>query len=272
MPELPEVETLVAQLREKISGCVLSRIVITRESILSSPKEAITKKLSGKRVQTVKRRGKFIRLEFEKDLTLWFHLGMTGQLIWTEEREKKALHQHLALVFEGKKDRLLFRDSRRFGEVFLANGNIASLPQGVRLLGPEPFEISGNEFASIFGSRKGRIKSLLLNQRLMAGLGNIYADESLYRAGINPKKRPHRLNRTALMRLHESICLTLKEAIRHGGSSIDDYMHLDGGRGVFQKFHQVYGREGENCNGCGTKIRRVPLAGRSSHFCPQCQK
>ncbi len=272
MPELPEVETLKSQLQSKIPGRVLAKVVVLNEAILKTPRAVLESKIPGKKIKGVARRGKFLCLDFEAGLKLWLHLGMTGQILFTKSLEALDPHVHFILEFQGTQDRLIYRDVRKFGGIFLTNGQPETLPEGVRLLAPDPFEMPGEAFVSLLKARKGRIKNLLMNQRLVAGLGNIYADESLHRAGIRPNVRPFRLARRRLARLHEAILETLREAIRAGGSTIDDYLHADGGKGSFQNFHRVYGRKGGACPACGTSIRRVVLAGRSSFFCPTCQK
>lgn len=272
MPELPEIQTLSSELQRKISGLVLSDFFVSAQARLNASPDDLRKKLVGKKILGVLRRGKFLSLKIENEISLWIHLGMTGQLVWRHEDVPVDRHDHLVLFFRGFRERLFFRDPRRFGRLCLANGNPAALPPGIRLLGPEPFELTAPAFARLFKTRTGRVKNLLLNQRLMAGLGNIYADESLHRAGIRPRSRAHRIPRAKLESLHASICETLDEAIRCGGSSIDDYRRTDGSRGTFQQFHRVYGRQKAACFHCGTLIRRIRLAGRSSYFCPQCQK
>jgi formamidopyrimidine-DNA glycosylase len=167
---------------------------------------------------------------------------------------------------------LVFRDIRRFGSIALTPTDESAFPVGVQNLGPEPWQCDAEEFASLFKARRASIKSLLLNQTLISGLGNIYSDESLYRAGIRPVERACRIARRRLEHLHEVLCKVLEEAIEWGGSSIDDYLHADGTRGRFQEFHRVYGRGGEECRACGERIRTVKLAGRTSSFCPECQK
>lgn len=271
MPELPEVETLVSQLRENLSGRVIDSARIFRTDVLKIDRRSLETKLPGKKIQQVSRRGKFIALDCGPDLVLWFHLGMTGQLFWQASDAIKDPHLHMALGFQGKAKHLFFRDIRRFGKIFLTSNHPETFPAGVRRLGPEPLEILQNDFVGVYKSRKGRIKSLLLNQHLVAGIGNIYADESLFRAQIDPRKRPFRLSREVLTRLHGAVCETLQEAIAEGGSSINDYFHINGNSGRFQNSHRVYGREGKPCQSCGDVIRRISLAGRSSFFCPQCQ-
>ncbi|MBI3307579.1 MAG: bifunctional DNA-formamidopyrimidine glycosylase/DNA-(apurinic or apyrimidinic site) lyase [Candidatus Omnitrophica bacterium] len=270
MPELPEVENIVRELKQKTMGLTFRRISILHEEISKTPRQTMGKKIPQRKIISLSRRGKYIRFGLNEENTLWFHLGMTGQLVWRDETVKDP-HLHVVMEFLEIPQKLVFRDIRKFGEMFLTNGNLESLPEGVRRLGPEPFEISEKTFIETFRQRSGRIKSLLLNQRILAGLGNIYADESLHRAGIDPRRRPNRLKSGRLKQLYQSIRETLEEAIKLGGSSIDDYIHSDGSRGFFQNFHRVYGRFGLECVVCKTAIRKIKLAGRSASFCPQCQ-
>ena len=272
MPELPEVENIVKQLQEKAVGLVLSHVLIKNESVLGTDKKFFESKLPKKSVQKVSRRGKYIQFSLDHETSLWFHLGMTGQLLWSDDETRLGRHVHLIVCFLNLTEKLVFRDIRRFGEVFITNGSLMFYPEGLRCLGPEPFDLSAQDFSQLLKRRTGRIKSLLLNQRIIAGIGNIYADESLFRSGIHPKKIPSRLKHEKIENLRHSICDVLKEAIELGGSSIDDYLHTDGSKGFFQKFHRVYGREGLECINCKTVIKRIKLAGRSSFFCPQCQK
>jgi formamidopyrimidine-DNA glycosylase len=271
MPELPEIEVLSRELGKKISGLRVSEVVICREFLLKTPRKILEKKLLGKTVLKLSRRGKYLCLIFDSELILWLHLGMTGQLLWASSRSYDAYAQ-MALRFENSAEELIFRDIRKFGRICLTNGSPDSMPRGLRELGPEPLELAPDDFTKCFDGRTGRIKSLLLNQKLVAGLGNIYADESLFRAGINPRKRPSGIKREKFLGLHKAVYETLREAILQGGSSIDDFIHTDGSRGGFQNFHRVYGRAGEKCFNCGTIIRRIMLGGRSAHFCPTCQK
>lgn len=272
MPELPEVENLVSELGRTLPGCVISSVKVQNGEILKSPRAWFSKSLLGKSIVRISRRGKFIRMDLTDGLLLWFHLGMTGQLLLGGLPPKLGRHTHLVLSFRDTKQRLYFRDPRRFGQVVLTREGEEAFPSGVKRLGPEPKEWGTEEFVSCLKKRRGRIKNLLLNQRLMAGLGNIYADESLHRAGIHPLRRAERIPRKRLSRLHQAICEVLGEAIRWGGSSIDDYLHLNGEKGRFQEFHKVYGRAGKDCPGCGTPIQRLKLSGRSSAFCPHCQR
>jgi formamidopyrimidine-DNA glycosylase len=194
------------------------------------------------------------------------HLGMTGRLVICEPAADIAKHTHLiAKLVSGRE--LRFIDPRMFGKlsVHLQSGGFD--PGGV-----EPLEVSQERFVALFRGRKTPIKSALLNQKLLRGVGNIYADESLFRAGIRPRRRAAAITREQLGKLHRAVREVLREAIALGGSSISDYVDADGEEGFFQLRHRVYGREGEPCLVCGTAIRRVVLAGRSSHYCSKCQK
>jgi len=276
MPELPEVETLALQLNQTLRGRRISKVEIRTPSLLGNPPHQFKTQLIGREVTQVKRRGKYIQMECSDRITLWFHLGMTGRLILKSSSESPATspesHIHFILFFKGSREGLFYRDVRRFGHITLSPSEKTQFPEKVQRLGPEPLDWKEEDFALFFKTRRARIKSLLLNQTLVAGLGNIYADESLHRAGIRPLRRAHGIGRDRLQRLHQAVCEVLNEAIRHGGSSIDDYLHLDGTAGKFQEFHRVYGRRGEKCGTCGSRIQSVKLSGRTASFCPRCQK
>jgi len=191
------------------------------------------------------------------------HLGMTGRMLVCSPGEEIEKHTHaIARLASGKE--LRFVDPRRFGRLSVAHGFEAP--------GSEPLDVQLVHFVDIFRGRKTPIKSALLNQKLLSGVGNIYADESLFRAGIRPRRRAASLTREQLGRLHQAVQEVLKEAIALGGSSISDYVDSDGEEGFFQLQHRVYGREGEPCLVCGTRVKRIVVAGRSAHYCPKCQK
>jgi len=191
------------------------------------------------------------------------HLGMTGRIVISEPQAEVAKHTH-AIVRLASGRELRFVDPRRFGRLSVAHGFEAE--------GSEPLEVELERFVSLFRTRKTPIKSALLNQKLLRGVGNIYADESLFRAGVRPRRRAASLTREELRRLYLAIQEVLKEAIALGGSSVSDYVDADGDEGSFQLQHRVYGREGEPCLVCKTPIKRLVIAGRSSHYCPKCQK
>jgi formamidopyrimidine-DNA glycosylase len=188
---------------------------------------------------------------------------MTGRMLVNEPVEEIAKHTHaIAKLASGRE--LRFVDPRRFGRLSVAHDFEAS--------GDEPLEVELDRFVSLFRRRKTPIKSALLNQKLLSGVGNIYADESLFRAGIRPRRSAASLSKENLRRLYLAVREVLKEAIALGGSSISDYVGADGEEGFFQLQHRVYGREGEPCLICKTPVKRIVIAGRSSHYCPECQR
>ena len=272
MPELPEIETLVLQLNRALEGRRISEVQIRHSSLLQNPRKEFQRQMVGERITRIGRRGKYIHIDLSHDRALWFHLGMTGQLFLEHPPESLKPHTHFIVSFFESKKKLFFRDVRRFGRIALTSRDEGKIPEGVRRLGLEPRQWDPQDLAAASKKRKTRIKSLLLDQRLVSGLGNIYADESLHRARIRPLTRTHRISAARAARLHQAMCEVLEEAIRLGGSSIDDYIHLDGSKGEFQNFHQVYGRAGKNCFGCGNLIRSVKISGRTSSFCPHCQQ
>ncbi len=192
------------------------------------------------------------------------HLGMTGRLVVCGPSEEIVKHTHMIAKLASGRE-LRFIDPRMFGKLSVHFGSFD--PGGI-----EPLEVGEKQFVALFRGRKTPIKSALLNQKLLRGVGNIYADESLFRAGIRPRRRAATITREQLARLRRAVQEVLREAIRLGGSSISDYVDADGKEGFFQLRHRVYGREGEPCLVCGSPIRRVVLSGRSSHYCPKCQK
>jgi formamidopyrimidine-DNA glycosylase len=193
------------------------------------------------------------------------HLGMTGRLQVCDPQTEVAKHTHAVLKLSSGRE-LRFVDPRRFGRLSIASS------AGFDSTGVEPLEVDLDRFVDLFRGRKTPIKSALLNQKLLRGVGNIYADESLFRAGIRPRRRASSITHEQLRNLHWSIQEVLKEAIALGGSSVSDYVNADGEEGFFQLQHRVYGREGEPCLVCRSPIKRVVIAGRSSHYCPKCQK
>jgi formamidopyrimidine-DNA glycosylase len=195
------------------------------------------------------------------------HLGMTGRLLVATPDSPIAPHTHARINLASGRE-LRFVDPRRFGRLEFRDLRSAAAFHGP---GAEPLSIGAKEFAALFHARRLPIKAALLNQKLLAGVGNIYADESLFQAGIRPRRRTNRLTAAELERLRVALCRVLRHAIRLGGSSISDYVGADGERGFFQLEHCVYQRTGEPCRRCQTPIRRIELAGRGTHYCPKCQ-
>jgi formamidopyrimidine-DNA glycosylase len=291
MPELPEVETIARGVDARVRG---ERVVEAwfsgeREPFKTAP-AGQARGLEGRVFLAVHRAGKHIVCEMgpaasedgargkvepggggaarAADAQWIVHLGMTGRLLVTTPETPAEKHTHARLRL-GSGRELRFIDPRRFGRLEfreLARGGSFDPP------GAEPLTIGAEAFAALFRGRRTPVKAALLNQKLLAGVGNIYADEGLFRAGIRPRRSAGRLTRTELERLRQSLKKVLRQAIRLGGSSVSDYVDADGERGFFQLEHFVYQRTGEPCRRCGTPIRRILIAGRSTHYCPHCQQ
>lgn len=271
MPELPEVETIARGLNQRIAGDLIESVWLgSKPEPLKSSAEKIASTLESSQISGVRRAGKHIVFDLKKNWATagaeaqWIvHLGMTGSLLVASAESELQKHTHAVLRLASGRE-LRFVDPRRFGRL--------SVIERFATPGAEPLEISFPQFALLFRGRKTPIKSALLNQKLLSGVGNIYADEALFRAGIRPRRRAASLATDKLRRLHSALRRVLREAIRLGGSSISDYVDSNGEEGFFQLKHRVYGREGEPCLVCRTHIKRVVIAGRSSHYCPKCQK
>jgi formamidopyrimidine-DNA glycosylase len=271
MPELPEVETIARGMQRHLAGV---RIVELwqgplRNRLSASP-AALKKKLLGAVIAGARRVGKQIVVTLQETdgspRADWvIHLGMTGRISICPPEEPRLPHTHLvASLSDGRE--LRFADPRRFGRLQVME------PEGAQAPGAEPLEIEAAAFAALFHPRRTPIKSALLNQRLMSGVGNIYADEALFRAGIRPSRLASSLTRAELAALHHALQQVLREAVAAGGSSISDYADTEGRAGLFQFRHNVYQKTGRPCPVCQRAIRRVVIGGRSSHFCPGCQK
>ena len=289
MPELPEVETIARGLASRVTGDVIESVWLgSKPEPLKSTASEIVATLESKRIGAVHRVGKHIVFDLENggrasspvkrksrqkssrasrppsNTAQWIvHLGMTGRMLVCNPDQALEKHTHaVAKLASGRE--LRFVDPRRFGRLSVAHGFEAA--------GSEPLEVELDAFIHLFHGRKTPIKSALLNQKLLRGVGNIYADESLFRSGVRPRRRAVSLTRKELVLLYAAVQEVLKEAIALGGSSVSDYVDADGEEGFFQLQHRVYGREGEPCLVCKTPIKRVVIAGRSSHYCPNCQK
>src|SRR5271157_274575 len=301
MPELPEVETIARGLAKRITGDAIDSVWLSQNAPLKSRAAEIAATLERARIEAIGRMGKHIVFDLEQDHVArapspakrrganrkpkgrlapqaeagagarpthaqWIvHLGMTGRLQVCEPQAEIEKHTHAILKLSSGRE-LRFVDPRRFGRLSVARA--ADFDAG----GVEPLEVDLDRFLTLFRGRKTPIKSALLNQKLLRGVGNIYADESLFRAGIRPRRRASAITREKLGKLFVSVKQVLQEAIALGGSSISDYVGADGEEGFFQLQHRVYGREDEPCLVCKTPIKRVVIAGRSSHYCPKCQK
>lgn len=282
MPELPEVETIARGVDARVRGDrILETWFSSYREPFKTPPSLQVEGLEGRTVLAVHRTGKHIVCELVRgasrepdagghvkpDAQWIVHLGMTGRLLVTTPDAPLAAHTHARLTLASGRE-LRFVDPRRFGR--LEFRDLASI-EGFAGPGAEPFDIGPAEFAALFRGRHLAIKAALLNQSLLSGVGNIYADESLFRAGIRPRKAAGRLTRNQLEKLRLALREVLAHAIKLGGSSVSDYVDAEGVRGFFQLEHCVYQRTGEPCRVCGTPIRRIVVGGRSTHYCPHCQ-
>ncbi|HYL68863.1 MAG TPA: bifunctional DNA-formamidopyrimidine glycosylase/DNA-(apurinic or apyrimidinic site) lyase [Candidatus Limnocylindria bacterium] len=274
MPELPEVETVARGLRAVLPGRRILGVRLGKTDFMDDP-AALERELPGCRVAAVRRFGKFLLFDLERPVadgaqfSLQIHLGMTGQIVTCPREARIPPHTHLFIALDDGRE-LRYTDIRRFGRIrILANGARESL---LKEFGLDPLEASEEEFGASIRSRRARIKALLLDQHVLRGIGNIYTDESLWRARIHPTCLGENLKDEEFRRLYRTVQHVLKEAIRLRGSSVSDYVDSNGEPGEFQLRHRVYMREGKKCFRCGALIRRVIVAGRSSYFCPQCQR
>jgi formamidopyrimidine-DNA glycosylase len=269
MPELPEAETLARHLRRSLLGARFGPIRHLREDVIRSGSgRQFCRVLPGRVVTAVRRRAKRIVLDIDADARLAFGLGMTGHVAVTPVDAPIAPHTHFRITVDGDARELRFRDVRRFGGIWLLAGEEADA--GFSRLGPDPLKVGLATFRELL-SRRRQVKALLLDQSVIAGLGNIYCDEALYRARIHPMAKAADLDPGQVARLHCVLKSLLRDAIAAKGSTVRDYVTAGGDRGSFQRRLRVYGREGSPCRRCGAAIRRIQAAGRSTHVCPLCQ-
>ncbi|MHA3913905.1 bifunctional DNA-formamidopyrimidine glycosylase/DNA-(apurinic or apyrimidinic site) lyase [Halovulum sp. GXIMD14793] len=277
MPELPEVETVRRGLDPVLTGKVIARAIVRRPDLRWPFPENMAKRLTGQTVLRLRRRSKYILADLSSDETLLVHLGMSGRLLLHAPRDvvETGRHDHVELQTETGA-RVVFNDPRRFGAMDLLPTQTAGAHRLLASLGPEPL---GNDFnettlAERLKGRRTPIKSALLDQRNVAGLGNIYVCEALWRAGISPKRLAGDISAARIAELVPHIRETLLDAITAGGSSLRDYRQADGELGYFQHAFRAYGREGEPClrEGCGGTIKRIVQSGRSTFYCPKCQR
>jgi formamidopyrimidine-DNA glycosylase len=261
VPELPEVETVVRSLKG-LAGRKILNAEFRKPRVLHGDPDESAACLRGRTIAAVERHGKFIVFRLAPSGFLIVHLGMTGKLLMDAPVTK-----HTHVIFTLSEGVLQYEDIRQFGRVECSE----VLPKNLTKLGPDALEIDLATFSTLVRKRKTRIKPLLLNQTFLRGMGNIYVDEALFRAGIHPMAMGSRLTRARVKRLFEAIREVLTEAIASKGSSISDYVDSEGNRGSFQNQHRVYQRTGEPCVTCGTPIRRILVVQRGTHFCPTCQ-
>lgn len=279
MPELPEVETIRRDLHRKIKDKEIKFVTVNTPKIVKEPPIAeFCTQIEGKVFKNINRRGKYLVIELDSGKKLVIHLGMTGLLIYPFNEDSKKIinvkHNHLVFTFiDGTK--LIFNDVRKFGKIYLVS-NLNQI-KGMAKLGLDPLDDCFKEeiFVQILNKKKkSKIKSFLMNQEFITGLGNIYVNEVLYRANIHPLRKISSLHKEEIGNIYQQIKLVLNEAIKSGGSTVADeaYLNTDGEKGKFAEKLQVYARKGEPCLKCGHSIDVVRIEGRSSFICPQCQK
>ena len=269
MPELPEVQTVVSTLAPRVTGARVLRVQLNRTDIVSPMGVDLAGPLEGRTITAVDRRAKRIVFTIDGCDRFYIHLGMSGQLTLATPGAEVKPHTHLIVTLEaaGKPVELRFRDPRRFGGVFWLGCETADGE-----LGPEPLTLRPATLAKALARTRRPIKAALLDQQVIAGIGNIYADESLFLAGVHPLTQSNTLTVEDVARLNRGIKRVLRRAIAARGSTLRDYVNADNAPGEYRAKHQVYGREGEPCRTCKTVIERIVLTGRSTCFCPRCQK
>jgi formamidopyrimidine-DNA glycosylase len=281
MPELPEVETVARGLRRAILGRRIVSVTLGKTDFIDDP-VALEEHLPGRQIEAVERYGKFMLLRLSAaaaagripsngdaiPASLLVHLGMTGQIAPSPAERPREKHTHVCLLLDDGRE-LRYTDARRFGRI--AYLTEAPLAEELRGFGADPLEVSNEEFARRIRGRRARIKALLLDQGVLRGVGNIYADESLWRAKIHPARLGAQLKKEQAETLRRVLQEILQKAIVMRGSSISDFLDAEGEPGDYQRHHRAYGREGKGCYRCKTAIRRGIVAGRSSYFCPKCQ-
>lgn len=272
MPELPEVETIVRDLRPALVGRCIAAVRAGRKPLRKPWSARWRTLLVGQCVHAVRRRGKWIILEVESERALVFHLGMTGRLTVSARNERVPAHTHLVFKLDNDSE-LRFNDIRRFGSATLLDG-VEALQRFFEKsrLGPEPTDLDPAWWRQRLAATQRCLKAVLLDQTVVAGVGNIYADESLFEARLHPVRIASTITRAEAGRLRKAIVTVLDRAIDKRGSSIRNYVGGSGLKGNYQNEFRVYGRTGECCPRCPTPIERVRLAGRSTHFCPRCQQ
>lgn len=266
MPELPEVETIKRELEKAVLGKKIIEVKVNNSKVIKEPKkEAFLKGLKNATIKNALRKGKLLILELASGKSLTIHLKMTGQLIYPGDAQQSRVSFRLS-----DNKWLDFNDRRLLGELRLVN-DWTSL-KFVKELGPEPFDLNVDKFKQLLVNKNTKIKPLLMDQTFIAGVGNLYAAEALFRAKIHPERPASSLSEKEKESLFKETTAVLNEAIKYKGSSVDQYIQLSGKPGDYIKYHKVYGREGQACFVCKTPIKRITLGSRGTYFCPKCQK
>ena len=274
MPELPEVETIRRDLELKVKGKRIERVIIRNEKSVKAPSPGeFVLKMEGKVFYQMHRRGKYLILGLDSGDSLVLHLGMTGRLIYSKTKEEIDYSRVIFLLENSAQ--LSFTDVRGFGGLwFVPDKKFEEVVSALASLGPEPLkkEFTQEKFKQLLKGKKGKIKSVLMDQTFIAGVGNVYAQEALFLSGIHPTRSPSLLLDQEIGKLYHSLLNVLREAISYRGSSVDTYVDLDGREGNYEPRLGVYGRAGSNCLRCGAVIERMEVGGRGTYFCPRCQK
>lgn len=273
MPELPEVETVRRTLEAKITGRKITGVTVNQAASIKSPTAAdLIARVRGMRFSTVRRRGKYLLIDLSSGDTMVVHLRMTGRLVYTPAEEPLPKHTHVIFHLDDGRE-LRFTDQRRFGCIWVMREDETGSLSGLCSLGPEPLgdDFTRKKLAQSLLGKKTKIKAFLLDQRNIAGIGNIYADEILFAGGIHPERPAGSLSASEINRLFTSIKDILHFAVEQRGTSFSDYVDGVGEKGSHQNYLKVYGRGGEPCFRCGTAISVTRVGGRSSHFCSHCQ-
>lgn len=276
MPELPEVETVIKGLRPLVRDRIITGVEIREDNMVAYPENDIStfkENLIGSKIETVNRRGKYIIFVLDSDQNMIIHLRMTGKLLVKEVEEFRDKHTHVIFKLNDGQE-IRFNNVRKFGRIYLIDKDHPEQAGSLAELGPEPLssKLSLADFKKLFKNRRAIIKSLLLNQHFIAGIGNIYADEILFRAGIKPDRKADTLNSEEKEKIYHSMREILKKGIIYGGTSFSDYVNAFGEKGSFQEELRVHQRQGKKCPSCESKVKKIKIAGRSTYFCPQCQK
>jgi len=275
MPELPEVETVLRGLRKRALRRKIVAVEVLHAGIIAGDAEDFISQVEGRTAVSVQRKGKVLALALagaktSKSVYLILRLGMTGQVTLQPADTPLELHTHVRMLFEGRQEELRFRDVRRFGRLRCCTRE--EFEALLKSLGPDAQRATEEEFLSAMRGRRGAIKSWLLNQQGVSGLGNIYADEALFEAGIHPLAQPEHVSADSARRLYRAVRKVLQHAVNLQGTSFRDYIDIEGRPGNFLQRLKVYQKTGEPCPRCQGPIRRIVIAGRSSHFCPRCQR
>jgi formamidopyrimidine-DNA glycosylase len=270
MPELPEVETVVRYLQKRLVGRCVRKVRLKRRDIVATGASRLQHRLESSTVTRLRRRGKLIIIDLDGGQTLAIHLRMTGQVV-VRDTLPASRHVHFSAMLDDGAI-LVYQDARRFGRLYFGDTPLLDQFSPSGAMGPEPFEIPAARFCSDLRRRKRMLKPLLLDQSFMAGLGNIYVDESLFAARLHPCRLSNSVSVPKAIELLKQIKLILRAAIRHNGTTISDYVQADGNSGGFGSKLKVYGRTGKPCPRCGRAIRKITVAQRGTHICPRCQR